>query len=79
MHEGEKLKRGPKSSNGSNSVMSSILLDRNLKLHLMVAALATDQDQSEIIRNALEERLTAMGCDLTKPPLLPNLKRLPKS
>lgn len=79
------MKRGRKSANsngnakkGSDLVKSTILLDKNLKQHLALAALVTGQEQSEIMRDALKERLSKMGCELSEPPQLPNLKRLPR-
>ena len=60
----------------SDLVKSTILLNRLLKQHLAVAAIATGQDQSEIMRDALEDRLIRMGCDLTAPPRLPEITRV---
>lgn len=73
------MKRGrkPLSSNKSDMVKVTIVLESALKMHLAVAALATGQEQSEIVRDALKQRLQEMGVDLSQPPQLPNLKRLP--
>ncbi len=79
------MKRGRKSGtsqqvdSAAELVKSTILLSRNLKQHLAVAAIATGQEQSAIMRDAIEERLEKMGCDLASPPQLPSLKRYQRS
>lgn len=74
------MKRGPKpvtSASGENKsdlVKKTFLFDRNVSQHLAVAALVTGREQADIVREATEARLKAMGCDLTRPPELPNLR-----
>lgn len=71
------MKRGPKSTSEGRRpelVKKTFLFDQNVNMHLAVAALVTGKEQADIVREAVEERLSEMGCDLTKPPDLPKLK-----
>jgi hypothetical protein len=77
------MKRGPKpadSRNGdtdghkSDLVKKTFLFNKNVSMHLAVAALATGVEQADIVRDATETRLTDMGCDLTRPPQLPDIR-----
>jgi hypothetical protein len=71
------LKRGPKPTTTSrrpNLIKKTFLFEENIHQHLAVAALVVGKEQADIVREAVQDRLTKMGCDLSKPPELPALK-----
>jgi hypothetical protein len=77
------MKRGPKPASGAGRerneekpelVKKTFLFNKNVSLHLAVAALATGCEQADIVREATESRLKDMGCDLSGPPKLPHIR-----
>jgi hypothetical protein len=60
----------------NETVKGTFVLDKNLKLHLDVAALVTGQEKSKIVNDALKVMLKNMGCDLSKPPMLPKINKV---
>jgi hypothetical protein len=77
------MKRGPKPASSTSAdqtghrpelVKKTFLFEKNISMHLAVAAVVTGMEQAEIVRQATEARLKDMGCDLTRPPALPNIR-----
>jgi hypothetical protein len=68
------MKRGPKptgmqsANEGDELVTSTYKLQKTMKMHLQVMAVMTGRDQSDIIREALDEYLRNREIDPSEPP-----------
>ncbi len=74
------MKRGKKMSDNEvmatrDFIKSTYLLNPVMKKHLIVAAIVTDTEQTEIVREAIKEWFEKRGVDISKPPALPNYSK----